>query len=79
MKCLRSYHCCLYLSSSHKYYNEVNVSKHELYNPIFGENQKKIKCYTGKCFYYARSDVLTALLMKSLVFWKMILHTIVHI
>jgi len=53
MKCLRSYHCCLYLSSSHKYYNEVNVSKHELYNPIFGENQKKIKCYTGKCFYYA--------------------------
>jgi len=29
MKCLRSDHCCLYLSSSHKYYNEVNVSKHD--------------------------------------------------
>jgi hypothetical protein len=33
-----------------------------LYNPIFGGNQKNIKCYTGKCFYYVRSEVLTALL-----------------
>jgi len=30
MMCLRSDHCCLYLSSSHKYYNEVNVSKYDI-------------------------------------------------